>query len=113
MPSAPLHDIAFGLRCVAGNESLYRKLLGKFLDQQAHTATRVEEALDQGDMELAHRLAHTLKGVASSLGLREAERVAAEMDAAFKAGQDVRPMLPVLAACLEETVAVVTAYCAG
>ena len=87
----------FGLRCVAGNEALFRRLLDKFADQHAEDAAKIASALDAGDRELAHRLAHTLKGVGASLGLLLLQEKSTEMDAAFKAGQPpdaIRALLP-------------------
>ena len=51
--SAPLLDMNFGLRCVAGNEALFRRLLDKFADQHAEDAAKIASALDAGDRESA------------------------------------------------------------
>lgn len=113
MSSAPVLDAAFGLHCVAGNETLYRKLLGKFADQQARVATDIRAALDAGTPEetaRAHALTHTLKGVAASLGLTRLGETATAMDAQYKAGNDMAPLLPQLAANLEETLRAVADY---
>lgn len=105
--SAPLLDMNFGLRCVAGNEALFRRLLDKFADQHAEDAAKIASALDAGDRELAHRLAHTLKGVGASLGLLLLQEKSTEMDAAFKARQPpdaIRALLPGLADTLRASV---------
>ena len=97
----------FGLRCVAGNEALFRRLLDKFADQHAEDAAKIASALDAGDRELAHRLAHTLKGVGASLGLLLLQEKSTEMDAAFNAGQPpdaIRALLPGLADTLRASV---------
>jgi two-component system sensor histidine kinase/response regulator len=57
-----------GLRRVAGNRILYRKLLRQFVDQQGPVVEQITVALSQGDQSLAERLAHTLKGVAGNIG---------------------------------------------
>ncbi len=112
--SAPLFDLAFGLHCVAGNEALFRKLMGKFADQHAEDAAKIESALDVDDRELAHRLAHTLKGVGASLGFLLLQEKATEMDAAFKTNQSpetIRALLPGLADTLRDSVAAARGNC--
>ena len=103
MTSAPILDTAFGLRCVAGNEMLYRKLLAKFMTQQGNVAAAVQQALNEGDAGQAHALIHTLTGVSASLGLIRLSETARDMDARFKAGGDMTPLLPRLAEHLTET----------
>lgn len=113
MSSVPVLDTAFGLHCVAGNEMLYRKLLTKFTVQQADMVAEVGEALKVGtpdDTARAHALVHTLKGVAASLGLSRLAETATAMDALYKAGNDMVPLLPALAAHMEETMRAVTDF---
>jgi two-component system, sensor histidine kinase and response regulator len=73
VPGDDLPDIAGldwkdGLARVAGNRKLYAKLLGQFADQQGPVVGQIGAALTQGDVTLAERLAHTLKGVAGNIG---------------------------------------------
>lgn len=106
--SAPLFDPDFGLHCVMGNNALFLRLLGKFVDQHAEDAAKIESALDADDRELAHRLAHTLKGVGATLGFLLLQEKATEVDAAFKANQSaeaIRALLPGLADTLRDSVA--------
>lgn len=110
MTSVPVLDMAFGLHCVAGNETLYRKLLAKFIVQQGDVVAAVQSALDQGDADRAHALVHTLKGVAASLGLARLNETATAMDTLFKAGGDMTPLLPRLAEHLDETMRQVAAF---
>lgn len=113
MSSAPILDTAFGLHCVAGNETLYRKLLSKFTVQQAGVVAEVGDALNTGnpdDTAHAHALVHTLKGVAASLGLSRLAETATTMDALHKAGNDMAPLLPALAAHMEETMRAVADF---
>lgn len=113
--SAPLFDPVFGLHCVAGNEALFRKLLGKFADKHAEDAAKIESALDADDRELAHRLVHTLKGVGASLGFLLLQEKTTEMDAAFKANQSpeaIRALLPGLTDILRDSVTAARGHCA-
>ncbi|MCZ7640780.1 MAG: response regulator [Verrucomicrobia bacterium] len=61
-------DTADGLTRVAGNRKLYLKLLRQFVEQQGSAPAQIAAALTGGDVPLAERLAHTVKGVAGSLG---------------------------------------------
>ncbi len=110
MTSAPILNTAFGLHCVAGNEALYRKLLTKFIVQQGDVIAAVQRALDEDDADQAHALIHTLKGVSSSLGLTRLSETATDMDTRFKTGRDMAPLLPQLAAHLNETLQCVAVF---
>jgi PAS domain S-box-containing protein len=79
-------DAALGLKRVAGNEKLYRKLLADFSRDYPGSAEAIAAALDAGKTDEAARLAHTLKGVAGNIGAMDLHLAAKEVDAAFKAG---------------------------
>ena len=53
---------------VLGNGALYLRMLRRFGDDHPPAATPIRAALDSGDLNLAHRLAHTLKGSAGMIG---------------------------------------------
>ena len=109
MPST-LHEPASGLRNVANNENLYRKLLGKFAAQQANAATEIEQALQAGDMELAQRLVHTLKGLSASMGLPGLTETSLAMETAFKTGDDTTALLTQLREDLQASLRAVAEY---
>jgi len=66
---SPVLEEEAGLESVGGNRALYAKLLHKFLDSHGESDREVRQALEASDLELATREAHTIKGVAASLGL--------------------------------------------
>jgi HPt (histidine-containing phosphotransfer) domain-containing protein len=113
MSPVPVHEPATGLRYTANNTNLYRKVLGKFADQQARAAEEISGALQAGDRELAQRLAHTLKGLAGSMGLPRLAETATALDAALKAEEDVTPLLTRLETDLGDSLQAVAAYLAG
>jgi two-component system sensor histidine kinase/response regulator len=82
----PVEGLAIedGLRRVGGNRKLYRKLLGQFAEQQARAPEAIAEALAQGDVATAERLAHTLKGVAGNIGAMPVQAAAAELEKAIR-----------------------------
>ena len=73
-------DVADGLKCVAGNRPLYRNLLLKFRQSQADAAPEIRQALTAGDRQRAERIAHTIRGIAGSIGAKELQAAAATVE---------------------------------
>jgi len=84
MPELPGISVVDGLKKVGGNEKFYRKLLLQFLDTNRESANEIREAIDKKDQPLAVRLAHTVKGVAGTLGAAALARVSGELEIALK-----------------------------
>ena len=61
-------DVKNGLKRVAGNESLYRKLLKQYVDGQSDAIVKMKEALAIGDNAAVNFTAHALKGVSANIG---------------------------------------------
>ena len=80
-------DIEAALRRVGGNSELLRKVLTKFTTNQAGAAQTIRAALGKGNRELAVLSAHTLKGVAASIGAEPLAAVAGKLEAALIDGQ--------------------------
>jgi signal transduction histidine kinase/DNA-binding response OmpR family regulator/HPt (histidine-containing phosphotransfer) domain-containing protein len=77
-----------GLNRVAGNRKLYRNLLRQFADKQVDAADQVSAAFKSGDMKLAERIAHTVKGVAGNLGIEAVQLVAQKLEKALRDGEE-------------------------
>jgi signal transduction histidine kinase/CheY-like chemotaxis protein/HAMP domain-containing protein len=73
-------DTKDGLARVAGNRKLYLKLLRQFVEQQGPALEQVAVALAKGDISLAERLAHTLKGVAGNIGAQPVQMAAGALE---------------------------------
>jgi two-component system sensor histidine kinase/response regulator len=73
-------DIADGLHRVGGNERLYRAMLRQYAEDQADTPTALRAALAAAEMKTAERLAHTLKGVSATLGIKRPSEAAAVVE---------------------------------
>ncbi len=86
-PELPGISIQSGLSKVAGNKSLYRKLLLKFSESNADVVDEIKDSIGQGDMETAARLAHTVKGLSGTLGAKKLYPAAAELEKAIKQGK--------------------------
>ena len=81
-------DTEAGIAGIGGNVGSYRKLLRKFVDNQAGAIGEILAAREQGDRDTAVRLAHTLKGVGGSIGAGELQRLGAELEHSLKESPD-------------------------
>jgi len=73
-------DTRDGLTRVAGNRTLYQKLLRQFDQQQGPAIAEIRAALAAGDDALAERIAHTLKGVAGNIGAKQVHAAASMLE---------------------------------
>jgi len=80
-------DTADGLHRVGGNLRLYRAMLQQYAEDQAGTPTALRAALAEGDAKTADRLAHTLKGVSATLGIKPASEAAAIVEDRIRHGR--------------------------
>ncbi|MBF0322266.1 MAG: response regulator, partial [Magnetococcales bacterium] len=80
LPHLPGIDTCLGLRHVGGNAKLYRKILLKFTHNQLHTCHQMQTSLRHGDLDALARAAHTLKGVAGTLGMTDLRNMALEIE---------------------------------
>lgn len=78
-------DIELGLRRVMGKVDLYRSLLRKFVDSHGDFADDMAQAMARDDWATAERLAHTLKGVAGTVGATALQGQAQSLEAAITA----------------------------
>ena len=68
---------------LGNNERLYIKLLRQFLEFYGDSEAEFKAALEAGDEETAKRVAHTLKGLASSIGANDLSNAAGQLERAF------------------------------
>jgi HPt (histidine-containing phosphotransfer) domain-containing protein len=88
---------------VAGNQTLYQKLLREFIATQSDAAAQLSALLEAQDLATAERLAHTVKGVAGTLGAALVQTAAGAVERAIadSAKKDtLSPKLDTLAAQL-------------
>ena len=91
-----------GLARVAGNTKLYVKLLRQFVVQEADAGARIGACLHSGDRSTAERLAHTVKGVAGSLGAGAVQAAGAVLEKAIGDGVDAEQCAPLCDALAHE-----------
>jgi len=80
LPAIEGLDTKDGLARVAGNRKLYSKLLRQFGEQNGETIAQISDALKQGDVGVAERLAHTVKGVAGNIGAKPVQTAASKLE---------------------------------
>ena len=89
-------DIRAGLRRLAGLKSLYLNLLRAFADGQDGAVERMRQAVARGDVQTAERDAHTLKGLAGTIGAGGVQELAGRVETAFGAGADAEDIASLL-----------------
>ena len=85
--SIPGIDLTSGLKVCAGKQSLYLKLLDKFIETNSTFDNELNQAIELNDFQLAERLSHTLKGVSGNIGAHELQSEAALLEQNFKKGK--------------------------
>ena len=85
LPAAlPGVDLVRARASVNGNDGLLSKLLRSFAEGQRDAAHRIEAALQQHDIDSATRHAHTLRGLAGSLGALRVQELADDVETAMQ-----------------------------
>jgi PAS domain S-box-containing protein len=74
-----------GLNNAGNDRDLYRRICAAFYHDHGDDAARIRNALAEGDIKLAHRLAHTLKSTAGLIGAEKLFHTAFAMEKALAA----------------------------
>ena len=85
-PSIEGIDIKAGLCAVDGDITLYKSLLMSFYQRHGHTSETLRSEMERGNYPAAQRTAHTIKGLAGTLGARKLNECAAKLETALKQG---------------------------
>jgi HPt (histidine-containing phosphotransfer) domain-containing protein len=80
-------DINRGLASVRGKLEKYWPLLNEFVQRHGDDMVTLKSQLDQHLIEEPHRIAHTLKGTAGTLGLVQIQAAAGRLEAALGLGE--------------------------
>ena len=75
-------DMSEGLRLMMNKPRLYERVLREFHQRFKDEARRIAQAIDQGDLDQAKRLAHSVKGLAGSIGALELQAAAQALELA-------------------------------
>ena len=87
LPDLPGVNVAASVRRIGGNVALYFSLLDKFRDHQRNFVTSFRKAFAANDYETAERLAHTLRGIAGTLGAETLQDFAGLLEGSIKKGE--------------------------
>jgi two-component system, sensor histidine kinase and response regulator len=85
-------DLESGMRFAGGRHELYQRMIGKFLASELPIA--LIQAITENDRAVAHRTAHTIKGVAATIGAFKLAAQSAQIEAAILASPSDAPLLP-------------------
>jgi HPt (histidine-containing phosphotransfer) domain-containing protein len=88
-----LLDVADGIGRVMGDRALYARMLRRFCGDYAAGAAPIRRAIAAGDLRLAHRLAHTLKGASGQIGATAVYRQAVLLEAELRTAGQPQPTL--------------------
>lgn len=79
-PNIPGFNIPLALRQLGNNVKLYTKLLDQFQKSYASAPAEIAGSIRADDYETAERSAHTIKGLAGSLGATTLQEVSAKLE---------------------------------
>lgn len=83
---SPAIHYAAGLERVMGDQDMYLRVLTRFRLDYHDKAAHLRAALDAGDLPLAQRIAHTLKGAAAMIEARALRGLAVEAEQQLRCG---------------------------
>jgi two-component system sensor histidine kinase/response regulator len=95
--ASPAIDRAGGIARLMGDAALFARVLARFRKEYRHAADGIRNALAAGDLQLAQRLAHTIKGAAGMIEAVPLHAEAQALEQALRQGAGDHAYL----ACLE------------
>lgn len=87
-PSEPLIDREKALELLGGDEEMLEQILDMFVGYVPNQVKELQIAFEQRDLERLHRISHSLKSNAGTIGCEELRAVAYQMELSAK-GQDL------------------------
>jgi len=84
LPEIQYIDVNSGLKRVGGKKKLYLSILTKFYRDYPDATEQIKDAWDNGDQKLAQRLAHTVKGIAGTIGANDLQEAGGNLEASIK-----------------------------
>jgi two-component system sensor histidine kinase/response regulator len=89
-------DVSRGLEYLGDQLKVYVRVLKLFAERCDGDIAACRAALEAGEFQDARRMAHTIKGNAAVLGATELQPLAAELEMAIKAGEDLPGVLALM-----------------
>jgi two-component system, sensor histidine kinase and response regulator len=90
-PALPELDSAAALARLGGNRQMYRRLLGRFQENQHDVIERLQHAHEQGDSTTLILASHTLRGLAGNIGADRLATLAGQLEDRLKADHEANP----------------------
>jgi len=100
-----LIDYEFGLSQLSGNQALLIKLFSRLHDEYKDANNQLDHLLNEGELDAAKTLIHTLKGVAGNLGCVQLHQTSRDYDDALKSGGVPDDIKSSFADALSQTIA--------
>jgi CheY-like chemotaxis protein len=104
LPTITGVDVLTGLARTGGKPKQYLSLLRRFADRHASNASELRAALEAQNAGLAQRIAHTLKGLAATIGAGDVSNAAQLIELGLKNGETVDASIDTLAARLTQVI---------
>ncbi|MDD2663143.1 MAG: response regulator [Dechloromonas sp.] len=104
LPPLPGIDTADGMKRMLNKQALYERVLRDFHARFAGEVALLEAALAAGDVAGAERRAHSAKGLAGTIGARDLQATAFELETALREGQEHADALARFAAELRRVI---------
>jgi len=92
------------LRDLGGREDLYERYLQRFRNTYCNGADFIRRKVAEGNYEEAFRHAHSIKGLAGTLGLAPLQKAAAEMESELREGRSSPTLLKRFCLVLDQTI---------
>ena len=93
LPVLPGAQVDEAVRRLGGSVPIYYEVLKNFREDQQNVVPEIRQAMAGDDRGTAERLAHTLKGLAGTLGAGRLQDKTGELESAIAGGQDARATL--------------------
>lgn len=86
-------DKTQALERLAGNEALLNMLINKFITGNQTTSDSITQTINQGDLEAASHIVHSVKGAAGNLSMNDLFISAKALEISLKQDETVNPSL--------------------
>ncbi|MFN3077524.1 MAG: response regulator, partial [Alphaproteobacteria bacterium] len=96
LPPLPGLDVQAGLGPVNGDEGFYRLVLERFYGEHARDGEDMTTLLNQADFPHLERRAHTLKGLAATIGATDLSEACRALEIAAKSQDAPETIIPIL-----------------
>ncbi len=88
----PNIDMAKALKRLGCKPNFYHELLLDFYKDYQDITSKIKICLEEGDAESAERIAHTIKGLAGTLGITKLFEISEKLEQAIRKGEKMMPL---------------------